>query len=274
MHRKLLKSIVSFLRMVCVHGINLLSTLYQLTVEGCFYGVILFYELYHVTVWIRSVLLENAILTYLCAFSVFVFVLDSMLTIPRQLIVHDAQLADMAIRQDLVEFKMIGGVLVWRISDISRRIQEAESGRTPSLYSPPFYTSPAGYKMCARIYLNGDGSGKNTHISLFFVVMRGDYDALLQWPFQQRVKLCLLDQTPAVPRQRRDIVEVFRPDVSSSSFQRPTTEMNVATGCPLFAPKSCLLSDRFVRDDTIFLRVEVSTSNFHGPDWSSMNHPG
>ena len=45
----------------------------------------------------------------------------------------------------------------------------------------------AGYKMCARIYLNGDGMGKGTHVSLFFVIMRGQYDALLKWPFRQKV---------------------------------------------------------------------------------------
>lgn len=33
----------------------------------------------------------------------------------------------------------------------------------------------------------GDGNGKNTHVSLFFVVMKGDFDALLPWPFQQKV---------------------------------------------------------------------------------------
>ena len=45
-----------------------------------------------------------------------------------------------------------------------------------------------GYKACTRIYLNGDGMGKNSHVSLFFVLMRGEFDALLPWPFQQKVR--------------------------------------------------------------------------------------
>lgn len=52
-----------------------------------------------------------------------------------------------------------------------------------------FYTSKYGYKMCLRIYLNGDGTGRGTHLSLFFVVMRGHSDALLKWPFNQKVIL-------------------------------------------------------------------------------------
>lgn len=51
-----------------------------------------------------------------------------------------------------------------------------------------FYTSKYGYKMCLRIYLNGDGTGRGTHLSLFFVVMRGMSDALLKWPFNQKVR--------------------------------------------------------------------------------------
>lgn len=53
--------------------------------------------------------------------------------------------------------------------------------------SSGFYSSKYGYKMCLRLYLNGDGTGRGTHLSLFFVVMRGRCDALLKWPFSQKV---------------------------------------------------------------------------------------
>lgn len=58
---------------------------------------------------------------------------------------------------------------------------------TSMLCVSAFYTSKYGYKMCLRIYLNGDGTGRGTHLSLFFVVMRGHSDALLKWPFNQKV---------------------------------------------------------------------------------------
>lgn len=50
-----------------------------------------------------------------------------------------------------------------------------------------FYTAKYGYKLCLRLYLNGDGTGKRTHLSLFIVIMRGEYDALLPWPFRNKV---------------------------------------------------------------------------------------
>jgi hypothetical protein len=45
-----------------------------------------------------------------------------------------------------------------------------------------------------RLYLNGDGVGKGTHISLFFVIMKGEYDLLLSWPFKHKVRkiICVI----------------------------------------------------------------------------------
>ncbi|MEQ2197223.1 hypothetical protein XENOCAPTIV_025934, partial [Xenoophorus captivus] len=87
----------------------------------------------------------------------------------------------------VLETASYNGTLIWKIRDYKRRKQEAVAGKTLSLYSQPFYTGYFGYKMCARVYLNGDGMGKGTHLSLFFVVMKGEYDALLPWPFKQKV---------------------------------------------------------------------------------------
>ena len=84
--------------------------------------------------------------------------------------------------------------------------------------SPPFYTGRNGYKMCIRAYLNGSGSGEGTHLSIFFVIimMKGEYDGLLQWPFKPKVSLILVDQD-----RKRDLVKTFNPDPQSSSFQQP-----------------------------------------------------
>ncbi|XP_061672498.1 TNF receptor-associated factor 2-like isoform X2 [Syngnathoides biaculeatus] len=145
------------------------------------------------------------------------------------------------------------GIFVWKISDFTKKRQDAVAGRAPAMFSPAFYTSKYGYKMCLRIYLNGDGTGRATHLSLFFVVMRGHSDALLKWPFNQKVTLMLLDQN-----SREHIIDAFRPDISSSSFQRPVSDMNIASGCPLFCPLSKLDSkNSYIRDDTIFLKAIV-----------------
>ncbi|XP_020561924.1 TNF receptor-associated factor 2 isoform X3 [Oryzias latipes] len=148
------------------------------------------------------------------------------------------------------------GIFIWKISDFTKKRQDAMAGRAPAMFSPAFYTSKYGYKMCLRIYLNGDGTGRGTHLSLFFVVMRGHSDALLKWPFNQKVTLMLLDQN-----NREHIIDAFRPDISSSSFQRPVSDMNIASGCPLFCPLSKLDSkNSYIRDETIFIKAIVDLS--------------
>ncbi len=47
------------------------------------------------------------------------------------------------------------------------------------------------YRVCVRVYLNGDGIGGVTHLSVFLVLMHGEFDTLLQWPFRQQVTVTL-----------------------------------------------------------------------------------
>lgn len=158
---------------------------------------------------------------------------------------------DQELRIQLLEQASYNGVLIWKIDEFERRRNEAISGVTMSLYSTPFYTSRHGYKMCCRIYLNGDGLGKGTHMSFFFVIMRGPFDALLEWPFKQKVTLTLLNQ-----QGRPSVTDSFRPDEQSSSFQRPLRrEMNIATGCPMFIKIDHLLNGGFVKNDCIYVKA-------------------
>ena len=90
--------------------------------------------------------------------------------------------------------------------------------------------------------------------------MRGEYDALLSWPFQQMVTLMLLDQD-----KRKNVVQCFRPEPSSSSFWQPKTEMNVASGCPKFAPLSVLDNPSYTRSDTIYLKVVIDKTGLDQP---------
>ena len=61
-------------------------------------------------------------------------------------------------------------------------------------HSPPFYTHPKGYKMCLRVYAGGNGNGANTHVSVYFTLMKGEYDDQLKWPFQGKFTIQLLSQ--------------------------------------------------------------------------------
>ncbi|XP_068731080.1 TNF receptor-associated factor 3-like [Montipora capricornis] len=179
-----------------------------------------------------------------------------------QLALHDIQLSEQDLRTQMLEATSYDGVYLWKIDQYSRRYQDAVSGKTISIYSPPFYVGRFGYKVCARLYLNGDGMGKGTHLSVFFVIMRGEYDALLPWPFSQKVHFRLLDQDRV-----NDAFDAFRPDPRSSSFKRPTSDMNIASGCPTFISQAELRQGGYIRNDTMFIKITVDTVGLQGETW-------
>ena len=147
------------------------------------------------------------------------------------------------------------GKYIWKIPDITRRRRDAVMGKTVSLYSAPFYTDRFGYRMCLRVYLDGDGSGKGRYISFFLIIMKGEYDALLEWPFQLTVTLTMINQ-----KGSGNIVQSFKPNPSSVSFQRPKTDMNVDSGCPKFAALSVLDNPEFIVDDVAFFQCVVNNN--------------
>ena len=160
---------------------------------------------------------------------------------------------ELRLRQDVQDVKTTNGVFIWKIPDIRRRYRDALDRKTISLYSPPFYTSPHGYRMCVRVYLNGDGAGKGTYLSLFFVLMRSEHDDLLGFPFKQSVRFTLINQSNAA----ESISEAFAPDLRSKSFQKPESDMNIASGFPKFARQSILHDEKFTHGNAIYIKAKV-----------------
>ena len=107
--------------------------------------------------------------------------------------------------------------------------------------------------MCLRLYFNGNTQG--THMSLYFVLMRGEFDAILQFPFCFKVIFCLFDQSD----EGNHIINVFTPDARSNSFQKPQSDMNTASGIPAFIHLTKLQPENtpYIRDDTMFIKVMI-----------------
>ncbi|CAF0853275.1 unnamed protein product [Rotaria sordida] len=131
-----------------------------------------------------------------------------------------------------MQYVSYDGTFVWKTTNFQEKMTDAQSERQTLICSPPFYSSPTGYKMRAGLYLNGDGNAHCTHMSLFFVLIRSVNDPILKFPFNYKVTFCLYDQTPA----QRHIIDTFRADIRSSSFQRARSDMNIASGISKFFP--------------------------------------
>ena len=160
---------------------------------------------------------------------------------------------DLDLKIQLIENKTMQGELIWKIDKIDFRMAQAKLGKVTALHSAPCYTKQYEYKYCSRLYLNGDGIGRSTHISIFFVVMKSEYDELLTWPMQKRITFELINLEDAAD----SVIETFASNVKSSSFLRPMKNMNVATGCPTFISIERFVKGGFVKDNCAYIRTSV-----------------
>ncbi|XP_051893184.1 TNF receptor-associated factor 2-like [Pristis pectinata] len=151
------------------------------------------------------------------------------------------------------------GVFIWKIPQMRKRLQEAIDGTKPYLDSSEFYFSTYSYKMCLRIYLNGHEDTKGTHISLYYILLKGQYDALTQWPFKENVKLAILN-----PRDRQQsILKICTPSGQDPALQRPVERMNAPRGFSTFATVSEFnqFISKYVDSDEMFIGAEIIPAN-------------
>lgn len=171
--------------------------------------------------------------------------------------------SEMKFHLDLACVKLETRLFIWKVENFSEVLRQAKAGESNVIASDPFYTDRTesyGYKLRVKIFPNGDGPGKNTHLSVFISVMKGAYDAILPWPFSKKVKFTLIDQHEDSIKQE-NIARQFIPDDFPESFARPTKEENKGYGCHEFIPQEKLLSGRYLVDDTLFLQIEIGPSS-------------
>ena len=147
-------------------------------------------------------------------------------------------------------------VFVWKINDFSNVLRQAKTKENKRMDSHPFYTSRYGNKLKVRVHPNGIGSTTNTHLSVYIVVMKGEYDAILPWPFKKKVTFTLIDQQED-SAERENVTWHFIPGNRPRSFARPTENENSGWGFADFISHEELHSRRYLVDDTLFIQVEI-----------------
>lgn len=111
--------------------------------------------------------------------------------------------------------------------------------------------------MCAKLYLKGDdGSAKGNYISFFIVIMKGEYDQWLPWPFKEKVSMRLMNQIT----KDTGIERYFLPYKIGNVFDKPKTDENLGIGYARFVPIKRVENDpRYVANDTMILNVKVTS---------------
>lgn len=163
------------------------------------------------------------------------------------------------------------GVLIWKLADYSRKLQEAKLRNNHEFFSPAFYTHRYGYKLQVSAFLNGNGSGEGTHLSIYIRVLPGEYDNLLEWPFSYKVTFSIMDQSDPSLSKPQHITETFNPDPNWKNFQKPSgatggggggsrdsmDESMLGFGYPKFISHEEIKKRNYVRDNAIFLKASI-----------------
>jgi len=87
--------------------------------------------------------------------------------------------------------------------------------------------------------------------------MKGEYDAILPWPFNNEVMLKLIDQEEELLKRENVVAKLTPHSDSLKYFSRPGGEENPGRGWPQFISHQKLQERRYIVDDTVFFQVEI-----------------
>jgi hypothetical protein len=134
-------------------------------------------------------------------------------------------------------------------------------------YSPPFFTHRGGYKFCLKVFCNGDIQGHSKWLSIFAVLIRGENDHKLHWPFSGKLTITIPNKLKNSHHQVKMIAFDHAGDPNCESRKRVTKGYfadqsrgywNFITQSVLFPSSLTLFPDfKYVVDD----RLEISVTN-------------
>lgn len=151
----------------------------------------------------------------------------------------------------------------WKVKDIHRLLHTSLSTHRDTIKGPEFYTGQPGYKVRLSVSAGKiNPVDKLPYLGVWFALMPGKFDDVVEWPFQYKFNLTLVDQS-----NRRDPEHIhlsMNPMTAIcrllKQFLRPRTNKKDKDGCgkEFFVPHSKLLnSDRYLVNDTLLVRVTI-----------------
>lgn len=127
-------------------------------------------------------------------------------------------------------------------------------------YSPYFYTSEKGYKMCLGINANGSGVDENGQevagqwVSVYVHMMRGNHDEPLPWPFQGKVTVALRSKDDSINNFKKDILLSSQEDWVGTRVAG-SERSKMGWGFPTFVLHDDL--HHYLENDTLLLIVDI-----------------
>lgn len=144
---------------------------------------------------------------------------------------------------------------------VTFKLTRYESNRrsNKAVMSPSFYTSPNGYKLSLKVYLNGHADARGSNMSAYIHILKGEYDRSLTWPLVGRITIELLNQL-ADKNHHKKTLKLMKQDNARAGD-------DMGWGYTKFFLLSRLPCDQlsavqFLKDDCLYFRISVTVDEY------------
>lgn len=144
------------------------------------------------------------------------------------------------------------GTILWEINKFSKLIEHLKSQANHLHYSPECYTSPYGYKFCARLNV----PPKSPHmLSLHVHLMQSENDHHLDWPFNGRIKLCMIHPNNSKLSQYDTVMT--KPEILA--FHKPMERISTrGFGFIDYANIADIVRKGFCDNDRLLIKIQIN----------------
>ena len=104
-------------------------------------------------------------------------------------------------------------------------MKNAKMEKLIHMNSSAFYTGYPGYQLCMRVVPNHYETGRGNRVGVSLVIIKGDFDHQLHWPFSYSYRLTVIDQQPNGKNMTKLIDPTKEPPDSKRHSERKTKSL-------------------------------------------------
>ena len=148
---------------------------------------------------------------------------------------------------------------IWKLNPDPLRV--GRRGTMGVKESNAFYTGCYGYKLKVRLFLDYRlGPSSDWTFAIVVVLMEGEYDDILPWPFSKKITVTIIDQNEDV-KERKNITKYLSPNghvQGTIFFGRPGIQYSeVSSQISRFTSYGELQTRHYFANGTLFIQVDV-----------------
>ncbi|XP_013107963.1 TNF receptor-associated factor 6 [Stomoxys calcitrans] len=143
------------------------------------------------------------------------------------------------------------GTILWEIQNFHKLVEHLRSNTSNLVYSRECYTSPYGYKFCARLNIQP----KNLQmLSLHVHLMQSENDGHLEWPFIGRIKLCMVHRDMKL--SQHDTI-MTKPEILA--FHQPRERISTrGFGFVEYANIADIIKRGYCENDRLVIKIQIN----------------